>query len=108
MIEQNAYKGIRKEGESKQIYHRRYCKKNPDIISHLKARRYAKEKGAIGNHTLKEWNELKESYGDVCAYCKMPKKLTKDHIIPISKDGTDYIENIQPLCHNCNSKKWAN
>jgi len=103
--EQHAYKGVRKEGDNKQVYHRNYCKNHPDVISHLKARRYAREKGAVGNHTLKEWNDLKESYGNVCAYCKRNIKLSKDHIIPLSKGGTDYIENIQPLCHNCNSKK---
>lgn len=103
--EQNAYKGVRKIGESKQIYHKRYCKNNPDIISHLKARRYAKERNAAGCHTLNEWNRLKESYGNVCAFCGSNNKLTKDHIIPLSKNGTDYIENIQPLCKSCNSKK---
>lgn len=103
--EQPAYKGVRKEGESKQVYHRRYCKNNPDTISHLKARRYAREKDAKGSHTLKDWNKLKDSYGNVCAFCKSDEKLTKDHIIPLSKNGTDYIENIQPLCKSCNSKK---
>ena len=103
--EQNAYKGIRKPNESKQVYHRNYCKNHPDIISHLKARRYAREKGATGSHTLKQWSDLKESYGNVCAYCGKQKKLTKDHIVPLSKGGTDFIENIQPLCRNCNSKK---
>lgn len=103
--EQHAYKGIRKNGESKQIYHKRYCKNNPDVISHLKARRYAKEKNAEGSHTLTEWTDLKDSYGNVCAFCGSNEKLTKDHIIPLSKGGSDYIENIQPLCKSCNSKK---
>lgn len=105
LTEQHAYKGIRKDGESKQVYHRNYCKKNPDIIAHLKARRYAKEKNAVGSHTLQEWEKLKNSFGNICVFCKQEKKLTKDHIIPLSKGGTDYIENIQPLCVNCNSKK---
>lgn len=32
MIEQNSYFGVRKEGDSKQIYHRNYCKNNPENI----------------------------------------------------------------------------
>src|SRR5690349_826260 len=48
--EQHAYKGVRKEGETKQVYHRNYCKNNPENISHLKARRYARERNAEGSH----------------------------------------------------------
>lgn len=105
MEEQHAYKGIRKVGESKQVYHRNYVKNNPDVISNLKANRYARERGAKGSHSLQEWNNVKANYNNRCAFCGMEKKLTKDHIIPISKGGTNYISNIQPLCRNCNSKK---
>ncbi len=104
--EQNSYRGIRKIGQSKQIYHQRNCQSNPETIKHLKARRYARERGADGSHTLKEWQELKERYDYKCAICSQIKPLTKDHIIPLSHGGTDSIDNIQPLCRNCNSKKW--
>lgn len=104
--EQSAYKGVRKNGESKQIYHRRYVKSHPDLIAHLKARRYAREKGAEGSHTLLEWQELKNAYGNKCCNCLKLAPLTKDHIVPLSKGGSDYISNIAPLCKSCNSRKY--
>lgn len=103
---QNSYKGVRRVGDTKQVYHRRYSKNHPLTISHLKARRYAREKGAIGSHTLEEWLLLKEKFNNLCANCHLSKVLTKDHIVPLALGGTDYIDNIQPLCRNCNSQKW--
>lgn len=104
--EQHAYRGVREKDKSKQIYHRRYTESHPKRIAHLKARRYAREKGAKGNHTLEEWEGLKRKYGYKCAVCGEKKELTKDHITPLSEGGTDFTENIQPLCRSCNSKKW--
>uniref|UniRef100_A0A6M3IY00 Putative homing endonuclease n=1 Tax=viral metagenome TaxID=1070528 RepID=A0A6M3IY00_9ZZZZ len=104
--EQHAYKGIRKKGQTKQVYHQNYCYKHPKRIAHLKSRRYAREQGAVGFHILEDWNNLKVEFDNRCAFCRKKTKLTKDHIIPLSEGGTDWIENIQPLCKSCNSKKW--
>jgi 5-methylcytosine-specific restriction endonuclease McrA len=63
---------------------------------------------AEGFHTIGDWGLLKKQYGYTCPCCKKKEpeiKLTEDHIIPLSKGGSNYIENIQSLCRCCNSKK---
>lgn len=61
-------------------------------------------------HTLrvKSWefkNILLELYNYRCSYCKATDHLTIDHIIPLSKNGTIDIENLQILCKQCNNRK---
>ena len=101
----NSYKGVRKPGDPKWIYSKIYRKAHPERIAHLKAQRYARERGAEGSYTIEEWEALCEKHQHRCAICGEQKPLTVDHIIPLSKGGTNYISNIQPLCRNCNSKK---
>lgn len=77
--------------------------------NHYTKERQRRKKGAIGSHTLQEWQNLKAQYNWTCPCCKKSEpeiKLTEDHIIPLSKGGSNNIENIQPLCRSCNSRKY--
>ena len=67
----------------------------------------------LGTHTYADWELLKNKYNYTCPCCGLSepfigqksKYLTEDHIIPLSKGGSDLIENIQPLCLSCNVSK---
>ena len=91
---------------------RKYYYKNREKHLVLTRNRRARMRNAEGSFTLKEWEELKDRHNNRCAECgksepfnQYRKYLTIDHIIPLSKNGTNYISNIQPLCFVCNSVK---
>ena len=63
------------------------------------------KRGNGGSFTAAEWLALCRRFSWRCCGCRLRTKLTVDHIIPVSLGGTSFIENIQPLCQSCNSKK---
>ena len=69
---------------------------------------HRRKREADGTHSFEDWENLKAQYNWTCPSCKKQEpeiKLTEDHIIPLSRGGSDNIENIQPLCLICNIKK---
>ena len=67
-------------------------------------RRVRKLKGS-GSHSFQEWMDLVAFYNGHCLCCGRLARLTVDHVIPIAKGGSDSIDNVQPLCINCNRLK---
>jgi len=80
---------------------------NPEKVrAHWHKRRAAKL-GNGGAYTYEQWIALCDKYHNRCLCCGKKKKLTADHVVPLSKGGTSWIENIQPLCLLCNLIKNA-
>ncbi len=48
----------------------------------------------------------KQALGDgVCRACGATEQIEIDHIVPISRGGSCKLENLQPLCKQCNVSK---
>lgn len=73
-------------------------------------RRFARKRGATGSHTLTQFRALCEQKGWLCTYCgcSLTKRtVTEDHMVPITRGGSDDISNITPACVSCNSRKYT-
>lgn len=89
----------------RQEANRRHKEKHP-YRGAVKSRNiYARSVGAEGSFTEQEWLDLIAKYKYRCVRCKKKVPLTIDHVVPLSKGGSNYIANIQPLCAECNGYK---
>lgn len=71
------------------------------LTSRLKKQR----RRAAGVLTAAEWRQIQDQYGNRCLACGSDGPLTIDHVIPVSKGGSNTAANVQPLCGPCNSAK---
>ena len=60
-----------------------------------------------GNHTVRDIEKLMTSQKKKCIYCRtiIVGNFHIDHIIAVSKNGTNDISNLQLLCPKCNISK---
>jgi len=92
-------------------YGKNYRKEHPEVARKKERKRRAIKENIIETFSNEEWlQKLKDTFG-VCPKCNKYvgiAHLTLDHIKPISKakQGQIYtIDDVQPLCHSCNSRK---
>ncbi len=102
---------VRQYGENYRIENaeriKEWWKKNKAKRITYKLIRKQREALAQGSFTSDEWEALCSFYENCCLCCGKVAPLTVDHIVPISRGGDNTINNIQPLCGPCNSRKNA-
>lgn len=68
----------------------------------------------MNSHSSRQWQGKFFRAGMRCYYCLKPLSLipgehleiaTKDHLTPVSRGGSDCIDNIVPACFRCNRMK---
>lgn len=92
--------------EKRVVIRARWNKKNRTHKNFLNRLYLYRKKNAQGTVSLEEIKELCSKH-PICPYCLMKKPNTIDHVKPLSKGGTNDIENMLPACVSCNSKKGA-
>lgn len=80
-------------------------KRNPGRHASIQAARRARELKAQGSHTHAEWLAMVDLFDRCCAYCGQRGPLTRDHVVPLARGGTNWIDNIVPACRICNARK---
>ena len=83
----------------------KWRRENPEKVASHKKRHRLNKMNAEGTHTTEDWLWLCAKFDNRCLKCGNKTKMTEDHIIAPDLGGSDYIENIQPLCGSCNSSK---
>lgn len=90
--------------------HSGWKKRNPEAVRAMGNKRRMLETAAPGEHySAAEWKAMKARYDHRCLMCCRQEptiRLTVDHIVPVSRGGSNSIDNLQPLCKSCNSKKY--
>jgi hypothetical protein len=69
----------------------------------------ARKVGAEGDCTVDEWLAILRYFDFRCAYCLKHTDevgtLAREHMLPLSRGGTNHPDNLAPSCKVCNSRK---
>ena len=65
--------------------------------------------GEVNTYTLQDWKDAMLHFKGCCSYCGRKQarglKLTREHVVPVSKGGLTDRQGIIPACGRCNSSK---
>lgn len=89
-------------------YYAKWAKNNPHATRAQRHVRRARLRGATGVFAAEDVARLLVEQCSCCYLCgAMMAAYTVDHIVPLSRGGSNGPENIALACFSCNSRKWA-
>lgn len=102
-------RGYKENAEARRQRTRERYKADPSAWRVGSRNRKARLRKAEGRHTVKEIHNLFDLQKGKCANCNVSiiKLYHVDHIIALSRGGSNWIRNIQLLCVDCNLRKRA-
>lgn len=93
------------------LTNRLWYQANPGKVIEIRHRRQARLASAEGEFTEEGFQELCIATDHRCFYCGGSEDkvgpLVPDHMTPVSRGGSNWLDNIVPACRSCNSRKGA-
>ncbi len=86
-------------------YGARWRAANKDLIKTYYGRRKGLKLNSKGNCTPDQVAARVAYYGSKCWICKTGKYEELDHVVALSRGGTNWAANLRPACSNCNRRK---
>ena len=120
---QTSKKYDKENRDKRRVHEEKYKKSNPDKVREWRRRSNRKRKALKRNNGHEPYSEqnVLDKYGKMCHICQTPidlsaprqsgrvgwqKGLQIDHLYPLSKGGSDTLENVRPSHGKCNRTKW--
>lgn len=84
----------------------RYRARPQECVTNTRNRR-ARLRNAPGKHTVEDVRRLYDAQEGLCYWCKKPLNghYDVDHVIPVSRGGSNDPSNLVLACKHCNSSK---
>ena len=114
--------GYLKNKDKRNIQIKKWQSENKEKVKEIWRRKDSKRRSLIKNNVFEKYTEsqMLSKYGSICYLCneeidlQAPRKsgvpgwersLWKDHVVPVSRGGSDTLDNVRPSHGLCNLNK---